>query len=105
MGTVYYFFLGRVMKTNKARLRLIPYLLAVAFSSAACAGGTGIKVTNQAGASNSAPATFTPTYNFAFSVNPLNSNNSTYVTHDLFARDLNRDNLICLFLVGTIKAN
>lgn len=100
MGTVYYFFLGRVMKTNKARLRLIPYLLAVAFSSAACAGGTGIKVTNQAGASNSAPATFTPTYNFAFSVNPLNSNNSTYVTHDLFARDLNRDNVDEIIYAG-----
>ena len=74
------------MKINKVRLRVIPFLLAVAFSTAACAG-TGIKVTSQT-ANNSAPATATPSYSLAFSVQPLNSNNPTYVSHELFARDL-----------------
>jgi hypothetical protein len=67
------------MKTNKARLRVIPSLLAMVFSTTAYAD---------------------PGFNLAFTVQPLNSNNSTYVTHDIFARDLNGDKVDEIIYAG-----
>lgn len=67
------------MKNKQTNLRVIPALLAMMFSTTAYAN---------------------PEFNLAFTVQPLNSNNSTYVTHDIFARDLNGDKVDEIIYAG-----
>lgn len=83
------------------KLRVIPLLITLALSGCLATGGGG------SGARNNSSGSITPgsstggttnqqlvtSFSLVDSIKPLNANVFTYVTHDLFAQDLNKDNV------------
>lgn len=82
------------------KLRVIPLLISLALSGCLATGGGGSgsfkpgsdSITNNNNSGTNTQGLVT-SFTLADSLKPLNANVFTYVTHDLFAQDLNKDNV------------
>ena len=85
------------------KLRVIPLLITLALSGCLATGGGGVK-SNSSGSiipgSDTGGQQVVTSFSLADSLKPLNANVFTYVTHDLFAQDLNKDNVDEVIYVG-----
>jgi len=98
------------MKTKQTNLSIISFLIMALFSTTACTQTLGgftrsplnASITKSSASSpvNTAPIT---SFTLANSFSPVDSTNRSYVVHDLFARDLNKDRVDEIIYAGRVS--